>query len=339
MKIGQSDLSRNVFIVAEVGNNHEGSYALAEELIGLAKDSGADAVKFQTFQPELYVSHRDEARFKRLKSFQLSYPQFEKLAAYAHRSGILFFSTPFDLESAEFLNKICSVFKISSGDNNFIPLIEKVAGFRKPMIISSGLADLTTIKAAKAVVERIWGDSDKQKVELAVLHCVAAYPVPPAEANLLNIPFLKRELGCTVGYSDHTVGSEAATLSVALGARIVEKHFTKSKTYSDFRDHQLSVDAADLKALVERIRDAETLLGVGDKRLQESEMTSVATLRRSISAAHDMPAGTVLTWEDLVWIRPGGGLAPGSEALVVGKKLLRPLSRGDQITSHHLEGF
>lgn len=338
MKIGNFDISRKVLVVAEVGNNHEGSYALAEELVGLAKDCGADAVKFQTFLPERYVSYRDEARFQRLKSFQLSFSQFERLAAHSRRAGIIFFSTPFDLESAEFLASICPALKIASGDNTFIPLIEKIAGFRKPMIISSGLADLATIRAAKVAVERVWAGMGESDAKLAVLHCVSAYPAPPAEANLLAIPYLKQKLGCAVGYSDHTIGNEAATLSVALGARIVEKHFTKSKTHSTFRDHQLSADAADLKALIEHIRRAETMLGIAGKRIQECERDAILASRRSIVAARDLPLGAVVTYEDLAWTRPGGGLSPGRESLLVGKKLKKEVTCGDQFSLDQFGG-
>ena len=331
MKIGSFDLEQDVLIVAEIGNNHEGSYALAEEMIGAAAETGAGAVKFQTFRTEHYVSRRDESRFSRLKSFELTFEEFEKLSSVAHNEGLLFMSTPFDLESAEFLNTIVPAFKISSGDNNFYPLIEKIAHFNKPIIISSGLADLGQIRYSKTFTEHIW-EQLGIKQDIAVLHCVSSYPVPFAEASLSTISHLKNELQCTIGYSDHTIGIEAAVLSVALGARIIEKHFTLDKNYSDFRDHQLSADPQQMRELIEKIKETCMLLGTGGKKVQKSEQTSVDLVRRSIVASRDLPKGKRVSGEDITWVRPGVGLPPGQEHVVLGKSLSRPVRVGEPIT-------
>jgi len=330
MKIGNWDLNQNILIVAEIGNNHEGSYALAEEMIGLAAKAGAGAVKFQTIIPERLVSPSQKDRILQLQKFRLRYDEFEKLSKVAERENVLFLSTPFDIESAQFLEPLVPAFKISSGDNNFFPLIDVVARTGKPIILSSGLMDMKQITKARDFIQNIWREQGI-KQEMAVLHCVASYPAPPQEANLLAIRQLRDRLGVTVGYSDHTLGIEAAVLSVALGARIIEKHFTLDKNYSEFRDHQLSADPQELTLLVRRVREAVELLGDGKKRLQNSEQESLDKMRRSIVASRDLNQGTILQWEDLTWLRPSGGLAPGHEEEIVGRMLTRFIPTGEYI--------
>lgn len=332
MKIGDFELNDNIMVVAEIGNNHEGSYTLAEEMIGLVAEAGSDAVKFQTFRAELYVSRiANEDRFRKLKSFELSFDKFERLSKVATDAGLIFLSTPFDLESAEALKDIVPAFKISSGDNDFYPLIEKIAGFCKPVILSSGLADLAQLQKTKNLIERTWRDCGREP-GLAVLHCVSSYPVAPAEANLNAIGYLKNELGCTVGYSDHTIGIEAAVLSAAAGARIIEKHFTIDKNYSDFRDHQLSADPEEFGLMVQKIRQAEEYMGKGEKIVQESEKANAPLMRRSIAAKNDLAAGTIISADDITWVRPSGGLRPGDESLILGKQLCKSLESGQKIT-------
>lgn len=330
MKINDFDLDKDVLVVAEIGNNHEGSYALAEEMVGLAAKAGAGAVKFQTFQTEYYVGRKNEARFRQLKSFELTYVEFEKLSKVASSEGILFLSTPFDLESAEFLNTIVPAFKISSGDINFYPLLEIVARCGKPIILSTGAANMVQIRSAKGFIEEIWRDLGVGE-ELAVLHCVSSYPVPVDEANLGVILTLKRELKCTIGYSDHTPGVEAAALAVALGARVVEKHFTINKNHSGFRDHRLSADPEEMAQLTQRIKETLSLLGTGEKVLQNSEQEAVNSTRRSIVAKRDLPEGKVITPNDITWIRPAGGLPPGKEHLVLDKYLSAPVKMGEPL--------
>lgn len=332
MIIDSFDTDKKVMVVAEIGNNHEGSYALAEEMVGRAAEAGADAVKFQTFRTELYVSRiANEDRFRKLKSFELSFAEFERLSEIATDADLIFLSTPFDLESAESLKDIVPAFKISSGDNDFYPLIEKIAGFCKPIILSSGLADLAQLQKTKALIERTWRDCGSEP-ELAVLHCVSSYPVPPAEANLNAIRCLKNELGCTVGYSDHTIGIEAAVLAAALGARMIEKHFTIDKNYSDFRDHQLSADPEEFKLMAQKICMAEEYLGKEEKTIQQSEKANAPLIRRSIAAKNDLAAGTIISSNDITWVRPSGGLSPGNESLILGKSLCRSVEAGQKIT-------
>ena len=328
MKIGNFDLLKRVFVVAEIGNNHEGSFSLAEELIGQAAAAGVDAVKFQTFVPENYVSRDQNERLERLIKFALSFEQFCSLARLANQQGLQFFSTPFDLTSADALASFCPAIKISSGDNSFFPLIERVASFRKPVIFSTGLASFADVEKAIDRLMKVWSDLDHTG-ELALLHCVSSYPTPSAFANLAAIRALSiRFREHVIGYSDHTLGNDAAILSVGLGARIIEKHFTLRKDFSDFRDHQLSADPMEMASLVRGVRLAEELIGDEAGETTEVEEPNRLAMRRSIAAGRAMRAGHVLSDNDLTWVRPGGGFAPGDEALVVGRALSRDVLLG-----------
>lgn len=332
MRIDDFDTDSKVMIVAEIGNNHEGDADLAHELVRRAAAAGADAVKFQTFLPEHYVRREDVARLERLRKFALSSATLRSLADLAKNLGVLFISTPFDLQSARLLATLCPALKISSGDNTFYPLLEEVARFGKPLILSAGLAELAELRYALALIERR-GQAAGRTPEVAVLHCVSSYPVPTEQANLGAIASLRRELNCTIGYSDHCEGSLAALLAVGAGARIIEKHFTIDKNYSDFRDHQLSATPDELAEMVRRIREAEAMMGSGDKSVQASEAENLQAMRRSVAAARDLPGGHVLTLEDLTWVRPGGGVAPGDEPLLLGGRLTRAFAQGEQITT------
>ncbi len=329
MKIGRFDLEKDILIVAEIGNNHEGSFTLAERLIGLAAQAGAGAVKFQTIIPENLITIKNKIRVKQLKKFKLSFKEFECLSKVARKENTLFLSTPFDLECARFLNGIVPAFKIASGDNNFYPLIEYICGTGKPILISSGLADRGQIKKTKDFIESIWNRQGIRQ-ELAILHCVSKYPTPLAEANLLAIPELKK-LNVTVGYSDHTVGIDAAILSAALGTRIIEKHFTIDKNYSDYGDHQLSADPKEFALMVRKIKETIKMLGDGNISCHVRQHADANNIRRSIVASRRLKKGSVLSWEDLKWVRPGGGLSPGSEKELLGKILKRSVHEGEML--------
>jgi len=337
MKIGGFDTDRAVLIIAEIGNNHEGSYVLAEELIGRAAEAGADAVKFQSIVPEKLVSPKEVDRLAQLRRFSLSNEQMEKLKGVADRASVLFLSTPFALESVQFLNKLVPAFKISSGDNNFLPLIAAIAETTKPIILSAGLATIEEIKIVRNFIFDIWDRKGVSHDELAILHCIVNYPTSNSDANLLFIRALET-LGVTVGYSDHTVGIKAALLSVALGARIVEKHFTISKDYSDFHDHKISADPKDMAELTQGVRETLEMLGDGQKRIIKSEEINLKKVRRSIVAARPLPEGHSICMEDLIWVRPkmDDGLEPGQESLIINKKLNKNLSEGDLILVENL---
>jgi len=330
VKIGEFDLNDKVMVIAEIGNNHEGSYGLAEEMIGLAKQAGASAVKFQVMVPEKLSTVLDSGRIEQLKRFQLSYEQFEKLHDAAKSEGIIFLATPFDIESAQFLESLVPAYKVSSGDNDFYPLLSTIAKTGLPILLSSGLADMEQIRRSKTFIETQWRENGVDG-EMAILHCVTSYPTEANEANLLAIRTIADQFQLTVGYSDHTLGIEAAILSVALGSRVIEKHFTIDKYYSEFRDHQLSADPAEMGRLVEEVLKAEVLLGDGVKSLQAGEQKLVENVRRSIVAVRDLAEGTILNIEDLSWVRPGGGLKAGQEKELCRKTLTKDISKGHKI--------
>lgn len=337
MRIGSFDTDRRVLVVAEIGNNHEGSADVAAELVRAAAASGADAVKFQTFRTALFVDRGDAERYARMARFELSIDEFARLQALAHSLGLLFVSTPLDLESAKGLAGLVDAYKIASGDNDFYPLIDFVCATGKPLIVSSGVSALAHVRHVKEYVERRWPDGGVGP-GLAVLHCVSSYPVPDEEANLAAIGVLERELGCTIGYSDHTLGIDTCLYAVAAGARIIEKHFTLDKAFSAFRDHALSADPAEMKRLTAQIPAVAALVGRREKVVQPSEAQAEALIRRTVVAGRDLSAGHVVSLEDLVWKRPVRGLRPGQEHLIVGRALVRDVPAGEPIVLADVEG-
>jgi len=334
LKIGNFDIKKNVMIIAEIGNNHEGNLDVAKELIYQAAKSGANAVKFQSIDPYKLVSFRDENRIKQLKKFQLSHDNHHRLKKVADKNNVVFLSTPFSIEAVNFLDPIVPAFKIASGDNNYFQLIECIVKKKKPIILSTGMTSMDEITY---IVEKIKRICKKFKIhpELVLLHCVSSYPTEEKFANLAAIKTLS-SLGFTVGYSDHTIGIEAAVLSVGLGARVIEKHFTLSKNYSEFRDHKLSAEPDELRELVQRVKNANTLLGSGEKKIFNIEKITAKQSRRSICAAKDLTKGKKLTINDLICIRPSGGLSPEQKNKIIGKKLLKSIKAGDQIKINFL---
>ena len=308
----------STFLIAEIGNNHEGEFSVALELIDAAAEAGVDAVKFQLVKPE-YVAGGDKDRYVRYEKFLFSEDQFRKIADYCNTKGRMFFATPFDFQGATFLNEIQPIFKIASSDNNFVKFIQHVAGFGKPIIISTGLIGINDLSAVIKEIERT-----STSVELALLHCVSSYPVPPEQANLSAIKHLSERFpNLTVGYSDHTIGIDAAVASVTLGAKIIEKHFTLDHNFSEFRDHQLSADPAEMRLLVDRVRELERMLGSGEKVPQENEVNTLLGFRRSAAASRALPKGHRVTAEDIMWVRPGTGITFRQEAELIGKSTTR----------------
>lgn len=328
MRVGPADTNSRVALVAEVGNNHEGSTSKAEELIEAAFEAGADAVKLQTFVPELYVSRAQVERLETLAKFALPHDELQRLLEIFRVRGKTVFSTPFDLVSLHRLES-ASLIKISSGDITFAQLLGAAARTRKDIIISSGASTLAEVHWAVDLIKSTWAEFDHNG-NLAVLHCVSAYPAPPESLNLRAISTLKTAFpGVVVGYSDHALGIEASLAAVAVGASIIEKHFTLDKKYSSFRDHQLSADPSEFSRLRERINELELMLGCGEKipHVVESEMRT--TIRRSVSVNRDLPAGHRLEPDDLSIVRPASGLTPVQMDEVVGRTLHSSKKAGD----------
>jgi N-acetylneuraminate synthase/N,N'-diacetyllegionaminate synthase len=334
MKIGSLNLAHEVLVVAEIGNNHEGDLKRAEEMIALAASAGAQAVKFQTIVPERLVTADQDARLATLRRFQFTRQQFERLAAVAREHGVMFLTTPFDTECVAWIAELAPAFKIASGDNDHVPLLRAVARTGRPVILSTGLAVLDEVRAACAVIRGEWQRLGLGDPGIALLHCVVSYPTPPVEANLGAIEALKT-LGETIGYSDHTLGVDAAAASVAMGARIVEKHFTLDKNFSNFRDHQLSADPAELAELVNRIRLMNELRGRAEKRVMNAEQPALRTVRRGAYAARDLAAGATLAAADVDYLRPRAGLSPIEIERHLGARLIRSVSKGEALTAAH----
>lgn len=315
------------FVIAEAGVNHNGDAALAMRMVDAARDAGAHAIKFQTFVPELLASPvapraayqrgdgEDGGQLDMVRRLALGRRDFEALAAHCARRGIVFLSTPFDVESARFLCDLgVPVLKIPSGEITNPAFLRATAGFGRPLILSTGMADLGEVEAAVEAVESA-GCGD-----YALLHCTSNYPASACDANLRAIPTLARTFGCPVGYSDHTLGIDVAIAATALGASIIEKHFTLDRNLSG-PDHRASLEPGELKAMAEAVARTASALGDGVKHPARSEAPIAAVARRSLAAARAMPAGARLEDGDLLALRPGTGIAPFEASRVVGRRL------------------
>tara|TARA_B100001109_G_C18847779_1_gene467728 strand:- start:185 stop:1174 length:990 start_codon:yes stop_codon:yes gene_type:complete len=288
-------------LIAEIGNNHEGSFQRAKKLIDLAKEGGADAVKFQTINPKKYYHYNEKKQLKKYNKFKLTNNQFRKLALYSKQKKLLFISTPFDLNSARFLRTIVDIIKISSGDNNFLPLIDLCIKLKKPLIISTGLL---TEKEIYDLYKYLKDKIDIKK--LCFLHCVANYPVAPENANVGFIEKLKKKLPkLTIGYSDHTIGPYACILASTKGSMVIEKHFTDDKNFSNFRDHFLSAEKEELKLISNFVKYQKIYQGKGKKmKLGKEERKIYPNLRRSVYAIKNIKKNEILSENNISILRP-----------------------------------
>jgi N,N'-diacetyllegionaminate synthase len=327
------------FIIAEAGINHNGDLELAKRLVDVAVEAKADAVKFQTFKAERLVTQTApkaayqqrstgplESQFQMLKRLELSEQAHRDLFQYCLSRKISFLSTPFDEDSADFLNELgVTAFKISSGDITNLLLLEHVARKQKPMIVSTGMSTLEEVRTAVNVMT---GTGNRN---ITLLHCVSQYPATPADANLKAMQTMAGRLGFPVGYSDHTLGIEIALAAVTLGAVVIEKHFTLDRTLPG-PDHSASLEPQELTALVKGIRNVEVALGHGRKEPSPTEASTAAAARRSLVAARTIPAGSVVTSDMVVSRRPGTGLSPSMLPSVVGRSVLQEIPAGTLLT-------
>lgn len=332
------------FLVAEAGVNHNGDLAAARRLVDAAVRAGADAVKFQTFQASRLVSPHApkadyqsaatgpaESQLQMLRRLQLSPQAHRDLFAYCRERGILFLSAPFDEESADFLNQLgVAAFKIPSGEITNIPLLERVAGFSKPMIVSTGMASMGEVETAVNAIRR------RGCSQLILLHCVSSYPTAPVDANLAAMATVRRAFGAPVGYSDHTMGLEIALAAVTLGACVIEKHLTLDRSLPG-PDQQASLEPDEWKALVEAIRNVEAALGHGRKEPAPCERNVAEVARKSLHAAVDIPRGGVLSADSVALMRPGTGLPPAMLPYVLGRVARRPIAAGEMLDWGALE--
>lgn len=327
MELFGVDLSQRPALIAEVGVNHEGNLDKALDLLGLAARAGADAVKFQSYTPERFIAANDAERRARVARFGLDEAAHLTLKAEAEAQGIAFCSSAISEDWVPFLAEHCAAIKIASGDIDFEPVIRAASASGKPVILSTGTADLAEVRRAVAWAREEMGQAAVER--LAVLHCVSAYPTPLEQANLTAIPTLAAELDpITVGYSNHVIGPEAPIAAVALGAKVVEVHFTDQKQGRDFRDHELSCDADDLAYLVNILPKVAQSRGSGEKVPQACEDGTGPAIRKGLTVARDLPAGHVLSRADLVFTRPATEFPSRCISAVVGRKLLKPVQQG-----------
>lgn len=322
------------YVIAEVGVNHNGDLGLAERLVAAAAAAGADAVKFQTFDAEALATSgaqkadyqcrldgNDRSQLEMLKALELPTDAHPVLMALCASLGIEFLSTPFDPGSARLLAALgIGRFKIPSGEVTNLPFLRLVASFGRPVILSTGMSDLAEVATAVDALK------ESGCRDLAILHCVSDYPARPEDANLRAMGTLATAFGLPVGLSDHTPGIEVALAAVALGATIVEKHLTLDRRLAG-PDHAASLEPLEFQALVRGIRIVESALGSGEKRARPREMALRPLVRKSLVAARDIPAGSVLTDADIAAKRPGTGMPPAAGASLVGRTALVAIAK------------
>lgn len=317
-----------IFIIAEAGSNHNGSLELAKKLIDVAAEAGTDAVKFQAFKADkLFNKVKNKDIVDKLENLELREEWYKELFDYADKKGLIFLSSVFDEDSADLLDSSgIAAYKIASYELTHIPLLEHVARKNKPIILSTGMANESEIKEA---VECIYSAGNRQVI---ILHCVSQYPAEPGNVNLKSILALKRIFDCPVGFSDHTETIYAPIAAVALGAKVIEKHFTLDKSLPG-PDHAYALEPEELKQMVAAIREVEKMLGSEKIKPAESEINE-RKWRRAIYAACDIPEGTVINKDMLMIVRPSpeGSLAPKYFKELSGKKIKKDIKKGEFLT-------
>jgi N,N'-diacetyllegionaminate synthase len=317
-----------VFIIAEAGVNHNGSLDLAKKLIDIAAFAGADAVKFQTFKAQSLVSKtapkadyqkkltdEKESQFEMIKKLELDLFAHKKLINHCKKKNIIFLSTPFDHESIEMLNELkLQIFKIPSGEINNLTYLRHIGSLNKKVILSTGMANMIEVEDALNILI----NSGTKKENITILHANTMYPTPIEDVNLKAMQTIKNKLNVSVGYSDHTLGIEVDIAAVAMGARVIEKHFTLDVNMEG-PDHKSSLEPSELKAMIESIRKIEIALGDGDKKPSKSEIPNIILVRKSIVASKAIKKGESFTKKNISIKRPGGGISPMKWDSIIGR--------------------
>ncbi len=328
----------SVYIIAEAGVNHNGSLELAKKMVDTAKEAGASCIKFQTFVSENIVSkYAEKAQYQQqqtdatesqlsmLKRLELTHNDFIELNNYCKQREIEFLSTAFDFESIEFLNGLgMETWKIPSGDITNLPYLIKIAKLQKPVILSTGMCTLNEVESAINTLR------DNGSGEITVLHCTTEYPTPFKDVNLLAMNTMKAEFGVSIGYSDHTTGIEVPIAAVALGATVIEKHFTLDRNMEG-PDHKASLEPKELKEMVRAIRNIELAIGSDQKSPAESEIKNISIARKSIIALKNIKKGDIFTEENITVKRPGNGISPMRWFEVIGQKAVRDFNEDELI--------
>ncbi|MEP5731179.1 MAG: N-acetylneuraminate synthase [Sulfitobacter sp.] len=340
----------STFIIAEAGVNHNGHDNLAYDLVDAAVKAGADAIKFQTFSADKIVGKSapkaeyqksatgEGSQYDMLKKLEMSPELHKGLMARCAESGIEFMSTPFDAEAAAFLVEHgMQHIKIPSGEITNHVFLRQLAGFGRPMIMSTGMADLTEVEEAVAVLRKHWAGSAAFEESLVILHCTSNYPAAPSDVNLRAMTTIGNATGMPIGYSDHTLGIAVSPASVALGAVVIEKHFTLDRTMEG-PDHGASLEPDELAQMIAQIRVVEQAMGKAEKAPTASEQEMRGLARRSIAPVADLPAGHVLCEADLVLLRPGTGIEPKHFDALIGRRLATAVSPSAPLDWINIEG-
>ena len=321
------------FIIAEIGNNHEGNFNTALELIKKASYCRVDAVKFQTFKPDLYVNGKEKKRIKLLKKFSLSNEEFFKLSKYAKKKKLKFISTPFDIPSAVFLNKIVDYFKVSSGDNNYYELIDKVLSFKKKTIISTGLLDKKSLdKLINYLLKK-----NIQKNKLNILHCVASYPTKPENINLSRITYIKKKFKINTGFSDHTIGPLSSIIATILGAKIIEKHFTLDNNFSNFRDHKISLNPVDMENFVCNLENLSKINFDFSHTISKDEKNNYYAMRRAFYWAKNIKKGQKIESNHIKFVRPSFKKSSVLKKSIINKFASKDIEKNNVIRARDLK--
>ena len=326
----------HVFIIAEAGVNHNGSLELAYKLVDAAKEANADCVKFQTYitendtavnceKAEYQKTEQQESQYELLKKLELSFDDFRKIQEYCKKKGIMFLSTPFDIESLKFLEEIhMPIWKIASSEAVNFQLLREMAKTHKPIIFSTGMCTIEEISNAVDVLKKYGAG------EIRILHCNTQYPTPMEDVNLKAMYELKSMFQCDIGYSDHTQGIEVPIAAVAMGATIIEKHFTLDRNMEG-PDHVASLNPLELKEMVQAIRNIEKAIGTGKKVPSNSEKENRIAARKSIFARCEIKKGQKFTEENIIAKSPGGGVNPMRWEEVIGTCAVRNFKRDEMI--------
>ena len=330
----------SVFIIAEAGINHNGSISIAKKLIEVASRSGADAIKFQTYKTENLVTNyakkanyqkkknrKTESQFEMLKKYELSPKMHKSLITFCKKKKIIFLSSPFDIQSINFLNYLgIKTFKIPSGEITNLPYLKHIGKLKKKVILSTGMANMLEIKNAIDVLIK----SGTAKKKITVMHANTEYPTPINDVNLRSMITIGKTFNISFGYSDHTLGIEVSVAAVALGAKCIEKHFTLN-TSMDGPDHKASLEPNELKAMIKAIRNIESALGSTIKKPSKSETPNIKIVRKSLVASRDIKKGEIFTEQNLTAKRPGDGLSPFKIKKFLGKKSQKNYKKDQQI--------
>lgn len=331
----------HVLVIAEAGVNHNGNFQLAKKLVDAAMEAGVDIIKFQTFNSSKLVTksalqanyqkknigNKGDTQLEMLQKLELSHQQHLELIEYCKEKHIQFFSTAFDFESIELLHQLgLSLWKIPSGEITNYPYLKKIASYHQPVILSTGMCTVEDITACLKVLT----DNGLNKEQITILHCNTEYPTPFEDVNLRAMQTIADTFGVKVGYSDHTRGIEVPIAAVALGATVIEKHFTLDRTLPG-PDHVASLEPDELKAMVSSIRNIEKALGSAEKKVSDSERKNIAIARKSIVAARNIAKGEILTEENITTKRPGTGISPMLWNEVIGTKAIKDFAEDELI--------